>query len=148
MLLFKTNKLNKSFSFFSDGEFQFKITDSVISGMYNLMYHIGIKIIAMSNHKHTFTENTSYNNVQHSSSPCPRAKQSPVDNKILFFRTKQNVFLLVRNIQKSKEICSQFLVTLEGLLGDQAQIKDDLTVLPENIVLESFKFNYVPIRVK
>ena len=36
---------------------------------------------------------------------------------------------------------------LEGLLGDHAQIEDDLTVLPYNIVLESSKFKYVPIRV-
>ena len=55
------------------------------------------------------------------------------------------MFLLVRNIQKSKNILTQLLVTTEGPLGDQAQIKDDLTVLPENIVLESFM--YVHIRV-
>jgi hypothetical protein len=54
---------------------------------------------------------------------------------------------LVRNIQKSKEICSQCFVTPEGLLGDQAQIKEDLSVLPENDVLESSKFKYIPIRV-
>ena len=52
---------------------------------------------------------------------------------------EKNVFLLVRNIQKSKEIFSQFLNTLEGLLGELAQIKEDLTVLPENVVLESSK---------
>ena len=86
--------------------------------------------------------------MQYSLGPGPREKHpGPVDNKILFFRKKYNVFLLVRNIQKSKDIFSQFLVTPEGLLGDQAQIKDDLTVLPENIVLESSKFKYVPIRV-
>ena len=47
------------------------------------------------------------------------------------------MFLLVRNIQKSKEIFSQVLVAPEDLLGDQAQIKKDLTVLPENAGLES-----------
>ena len=52
--------------------------------------------------------------------------------KYFFFRKKYNVFLLVRNIQT---------------LGDQAQIKDDLTVLPENIVLEKSKFKYVLIRI-
>ena len=42
---------------------------------------------------------------------------------------------------------SQFLVTPESLLGEQAQIKDDLTGMPENIVLESSTFKYVPTRV-
>jgi hypothetical protein len=41
----------------------------------------------------------------------------------------------------------QFLVTPEGLLSDQAQIKEDLTVLPEIVVLESSTFKYVPYRV-
>ena len=53
--------------------------------------------------------------------------------------TKAEIFL--KNLIKSS------LPTLEGLFGHQAQIKDDLTVLPENIVLESSKFKYVPIRV-
>ena len=47
----------------------------------------------------------------------------------------------------SKEFFSQFLVTPEGLLGAQAQIKDDLTGMPENIGLESSKSKYVLIRV-
>ena len=86
--------------------------------------------------------------MQHSPDPGPRAKHlGPADNKISFFRGKKNVFLLVRKILKSKEIFSQFSVTPEGLLGDQAQRKEDLTVLPENVVLESSKFKYVPIRV-
>ncbi len=54
---------------------------------------------------------------------------------------------MVRNIEKSKEIFSQFLVTPEGLLGAQVQIKDDLTGMPENIGLESSNFKYVLIRV-
>ena len=57
------------------------------------------------------------------------------------------MFILVRNIQKSKEIFSQFLVTPEGLLGAQAQIRNDVTGMPENIGLESSKLQYVLIRV-
>ena len=54
---------------------------------------------------------------------------------------------MVRNIQKSKEIFSQFLVTPEGLLEAEAQIKDDLTDMPDNTGLESSKFIYVLIGV-
>ena len=46
---------------------------------------------------------------------------------------------MVRNIQKSKDIFHIFVVTQEGLLGNQAQIKEDLTVLSENVVSEPSK---------
>ena len=49
--------------------------------------------------------------------------------------------------EKYREVKKQFLLTQEGLLSNQAHIKEDLTVLPENIVLESSKLNYVPIWV-
>ena len=68
--------------------------------------------------------------------PVPEQNRAQLIIKYYFLGQK-NVFPLVRNIQKSKEICSQFLVTVEGLLGDQAQRKEDLTVLPENVALES-----------
>ena len=53
--------------------------------------------------------------------------------------------MLVRNIQKSKDIFSQFLVTPEGLLSNQAQIKDDLTLLPESIVLNHQNLSMSPL---
>ena len=86
--------------------------------------------------------------MRYSLGPGPRGKHpGPVDNKKLFLRKKYNVFLLFRNIQKSKEIFSQFLVTPKGLLGAQVQIKDDLTGMPENIGSEPSKLQYVLIRV-
>ncbi len=86
--------------------------------------------------------------MRYSLGPGPRGKHpGPVDNKKIFLRKKINVFLLVRNIQKSKEIFSQSLVTPEGLLGAQAQIRNDVTGMPENIGLDSSKLQYVLIRV-
>ena len=86
--------------------------------------------------------------MRYSLGPGPRGNHpGPVDNKKLFLRKKYNVFLLVRNIQKRKEIFSQFLVTPGGLLGPEAQMKDDLTGMPENIGLEASKFKYVLIKV-
>ena len=80
--------------------------------------------------------------------PGPRGKHpGPVDNKKIFLRKKYNVFLFVRNIQKNKEIFSHFLVTPDGLLRAQAQIKNDLTVLPKYNGLELSKFKHVLIRV-
>ena len=49
--------------------------------------------------------------------------------------------------RKANNLFSQFLVTPEGLLGAQAQIKDDLTGMPENIGSDPSKLQYVLIRV-
>ena len=74
--------------------------------------------------------------MRYSLGPGPRGKNPvPVDIKKIFLRKIYNVFLLVRNIQKSKEIFSQFLVTPKGLLEAQTQIMDDLTGMPENVGL-------------
>ena len=58
-------------------------------------------------------------------------------NEMLFSMKKLNLFLLVRNIQKSEDIFTQFWVPQLRLLWDQAQSKEDCIILPENVVLES-----------
>ena len=73
--------------------------------------------------------------------PGDRAKHwARLMNEMLFSMKKLNLFLLVRNIQKSEDIFTQFWVPQLRLLWDQAQSKEDCIILPENVVLESWTF--------